>query len=223
MIVPVTGGIVVTAENFNPSIFSQLWFVGEGLAEAKDFHGNPSMSTPDLAQHEIGGIRVLVIPPKLDVSFPPDDDELHGRASRLVRKVTELLPHTPYQALGLNVIYTVRPEHDARLRDALRTLFVPEDSPLKVFFDSTDVRFGAYFSKDIFGGRLRLDVKPQREEATPKSRELVGLSFNLHFDLKTADRDTKLKTISGALGHFSELRSMAREILKVIDKAIHEG
>lgn len=222
MIEPVTGSIVLTAENFNPSIFSQLWFVQEGLFAAGDFQG-PSMSTPDLAQHVIGKMRVLVIPPKLDFSFPPDDELSGQKACETVRKVSELLPHTPFQALGLNCIYSVRFESVADVPGITGRLFFPSDSPLRSEFASGDSRFGGYFSKDIFGARLRLDIKPGRQDGESSDKQLLTVNFNLHTGLQLPDKVKRLQAISERLEHWSAYHAKCLAIVETISKAVDEG
>ena len=68
MIEKTLGGIVVTAQTFNPSVFSEKWLQDSNLLDLGDLTGGRVFS-PELTQFQTETFSVLVIPPKLQVTF----------------------------------------------------------------------------------------------------------------------------------------------------------
>ena len=100
-------GIVVTAQTFNPSIFSETWLTQNGIIPADAFVGLKLVSS-EVAQFQTLSVQVLVIPPKMQITFAIHEDAADTMFPRKVATQTvELLPHTPYQSLGLNFDFFV--------------------------------------------------------------------------------------------------------------------
>ncbi|MHC4201339.1 MAG: hypothetical protein ACYSU0_15220 [Planctomycetota bacterium] len=216
MIQPTGAAFVVAAQSFNPSIFTQLWLVREGLVEEGTL-GGPSVASSEVAQHQVSGMQLLVVPPRLQLTFQQEDASSAAKGKELVRKVVEKLPHTPIQALGINLNYDVLyPDGDEfAMRD--RALFLPRTSPLADVFGETNARFGGYFSRDVDGMRLKLDVKPLIPAGAQGTGDKLHFNFNHHVDLAGVGREDKVETIGRALERWDELKVQAEDILKRVE------
>jgi hypothetical protein len=205
--------VVVAANQLNPSIFKQLWLVKNGIVDEDDFGDGCLFSDPAVSV-ESEKFRLLVVPPQLQFvpKVPPEEQE--QLVIEKVGAVVEALPHTPYTAVGLNFFWHLRPE-DGNVPALTRRLFHVPEKPLFRQFESEDSRFGGYFSKDILGCRLKLDIKPvflpPKEEAG--NREVLQFAFNFHLDIPQ-DGEDAVTCIQRQLECWNDARDEATKIVK---------
>src|SRR5262249_60735754 len=94
-----------------------------------------------------------------------------------VGRFVEILPPTPYHAIGLNFTWNLIPER-TDVAQLTRQLFFVTSSPLHREFDTEASRFGGYMSKNLYGGRLRLGVRPATREWGGRDVQYLILAFN---------------------------------------------
>ena len=203
--------VVITAHHFNPSIFSQLWLVRNEILGEDDF-ASGCLFSDQAANVESEQFGLLVVPPQMQFvpRLPPDQQG--DLVSNKVGSIVRALPHTPYKAIGLNFLWHVEPE-DADVSALTRKLFYDPDRTICQLFDVADARFGAYFSKDILGCRLKLDVKPITRETKDEPRELVQFAFNFHLDLPQEANET-IVAIEGDLRIWDDARMETARIVE---------
>jgi hypothetical protein len=186
-------GIVLTAQTFNPSIFTETWLVQNGLVTADAIVGT-RIFLPEGAQFQTQGLQVMVVPPMLQVVFGiAGQGEMADAARAFAAKVIQLLPHTPFQALGLNFDYFVRAPDGEDFGRYNRSLLGTGNIGLLSEYSAADARFGRYFSINRGDARVRLEVKPV--QAGPDTKELLQFSFNFHHEasnLISSERPGKL-------------------------------
>lgn len=206
-------GVVLTAQTFNPSIFTETWLARNGLVTAESFVGVRVFSA-ELAQFQTAGLQVLVIPPKMQVTFC-----IHGNpeASHLPRqfvtRIVELLPHTPYQALGLNFDFFIAPPNGQDFNGYNRTLLGTGGIRLLQEFSSPDARFGRYFSKNHGEARLKLDVKPV--QADQEKKDLLQFSFNFHYEVSSLSPEDRPRKLTEFVGQWGSLRQYAERLVNL--------
>ena len=202
---------VVTAEQFNASLFSQLFLVRIGVAAEEDFVG-PAIQTPALSQFMTNRYDLLVTPDRLQISPKGETDADRSNVIRdILVRIVEALPHTPYMALGLNFVWVIEIDDPPTTS---RRLFFKTGSVLEDEFDAPDARFGGYFSKDVFGARLRLNAKPV--VLHPGETQHIQLDFN--FDRKLP-QDQPLEALREMIGHWDQVKEYARRIATLINDA----
>ena len=205
--------VVVAAHQFNPSIFKQLWLVKNHIVDEDDF-GDGCLFSDPAVKVESGRFGLLVVAPQLQFvpKVPPEEQE-----QLIVEKVgamVQALPHTPYTAVGLNFFWHLRPE-DSDVPALTRELFHVPKKPLFRQFESEGSRFGGYFSKDILGCRLKLDIKPifLPPEEEGENNEVLQFAFNFHLDVPQ-EGDDAVRCIERQLGHWNEARDAATQIVE---------
>lgn len=169
--------VVITAAQFNPSIVGEHWLISNGIVMDEDFQG-ARFFTPVMAQFSTADAEVLLVESRLQVVLKGSDDEakyaaIQGIAAGIVRK----LPETPYKSIGLNFDWKYEPLE--AIRETSKRLFVNAESPIAQAFSSDDAAYGAYFSKDCLGFRLKLTILPVGKSVP----EWVRFSFNCHADV----------------------------------------
>jgi len=209
---PAFSGIVLTAQTFNPSIFTEPWLAENGIIPAGSFEGLRVFS-PQVAQFQTCTIQVLVVPPKMQIIFPLTASEGDAElACKIAERTVQLLPQTPYQALGLNFDYFVPPPegHDFLAFD--RALLGDGNYPLIPEFAAADARFGRYFSKDHEGGGLKLDIKPVK--AGPEDKDLLQFSFNFHYEVSRLSLSERPGNLLRHIGSYPEVRRYAEHLVE---------
>lgn len=200
--------VVVTARQFNPSILSQMWLARhEIIAQDAPTAGCLFSEAVVLVNNE--QFNLLVVPPQLQLTpsaNPHDEAEL---IARVAGGIVGNLPETPYQAVGLNFQWFLWSDNRS-MNDITRALFFEATRPTYRRFDSGDAKFGGYFSKDVFGCRLKLDVKPTMVEKEGQKLERLLFAFNYHLD---AAGEGAATTIVEHLGRWNAARQEADQIV----------
>lgn len=198
---------VIVANQFNASILNQLWLVRNNILDEDDFEPG-CLFTEALIQVRSRQFNLLVGPPQLN--FEPKGTS-EAEAQLILDKVgaiVRMLPHTPYTGVGLNFVWHVSPD-DGDVAALSRELFFRLDGPLCGPFDSPDARFGGYFSKDVLGVRLKLDIKPVTGIDNGQ-REFLRFAFNFHRDLGPEE---PVERILDALRQWGPAKDQAQRIL----------
>ena len=205
--------LVITAQHFNPSIFSQLWLVRNEVVSEDDFsHG--SVFSDQVVNVESPQFGLLVVPAQMQFVPKVPRHLQGGLVAEKVGRIVRALPHTPYTAIGLNFFWHIEPE-DGNIPGLTRSLFYDSGRKICRLFDAEDARFGAYFSRDILGCRLRLDVRPFTPQTGDERREFVQFAFNFHLDLPQ-EADEIMKGIERQLEIWDEASAEATRIVEEV-------
>jgi hypothetical protein len=207
--------VVIVAKQFNPSIVNHLWLVENGLVERDEFRQG-CVFTDMLANVTTANFILFAAPEQLQFTPLGDPDGHQELITRVLVRLVEILPHTPYTAVGMNFTWHILPE-GAAFGEFARGLFFDRDRPLFRAFDTEDARFGGYLSKNELGCRLKLDVKPIVATANNEALELMQFAFNFHLDVPK-DRNG-VGAILALLNRWNE----AREITSSIMQTVQEG
>lgn len=199
---------VVTAHQFNPSLIGQLWLVRNGLLEEEDFHAGCVFSDV-VAQVNSRDFRLMVVPQQCQFTPTVEPEREQELVVSKVGTIVQTLPHTPFRAIGLNFTWHLKVE-DSDIPMISRKLFCVKDGSIYREFVGEDSRFGAYMSKDAFGGRLKLDIKPVIVPKEDQPDEKIQFAFNFHRDVMSeAD---PASCIEQMLHQWDEARSESRRI-----------
>jgi hypothetical protein len=202
--------VTIVAQQFNPSIFGQLWLVRRELMAAEEFDQS-SVFSQNLVQVIGKRFNLLVFPQQLQLSPSVDQAAEGDLIPQTISKIAGLLPETPYTAIGMNFIWQMLPANES-IRRFSRRLFGRTDSPLYQQFCAEDALFGAHMSKDFLGWRMNLDVRPT---GTPGSdEERLQLAFNYHLDL-TASQNASA-TIAKDIMAWNAAKSESRQIVELL-------
>lgn len=181
----VGSSVVVVAQNFNPSVTSQLWLVRNGVVPEGDFLPG-CIFTDLLVQVRTRRFGLLFTPEQFQFVPALGEENSPALVQETIGHIVETLPHTPYRALGLNFTWHVIPE-DGDVAALSRRLFFTAGRPLFRDFDAPDASFGAYLSRDLLGFRLKLDVKPVTVPTATAAAHRLQFLYNFHADLSEGE------------------------------------
>lgn len=177
-----TANIVILAQNLNPSIFTEKWLVDNSIIGPEGAQGEYLFS-PMMVQVPTQGFHLAVVPERLQLEVTQPDESAGEVLERKVGAIVDLLPHTPFRAIGFNFHWVAVTTETSRFAEELRARFAKTGAPLYEHFDGADARFGVYLSTDVDDFRLRLEVKPLRGVEDARRFEGLAYAFNFHSDL----------------------------------------
>jgi len=184
----VDGNVVLVARQFNPAIIDKHWLIKHGIVTEDDILSG-GIYIPHLSRMNTKDFRLTVFPEQLQFSPVNPNECSQEQIRNMLGGIVERLPETPYMAAGINFLWHLTP--DVTMQAFTRRLFYQERK-VHEFFDTLDGRYGAYFSKEIFGTRLKLDIKPTTIKKENALTETLRCSFNYHKDLVSEDKVTEI-------------------------------
>jgi hypothetical protein len=202
--------VVIVAYHFNPTITDQLWLTEHAIVN-RDEPAGPYVFTDMLVQVPTKDFHLLIVPDRCQLTPSPQIENAQQLIVERLGRLVELLPHTPYRAVGLNFNWHFSRENDDIERFARARFFVP-GSPLHELFSVEGSRFGGYMSKGFHNGRLKLDIKPAQITTEEARQEVMQFAFN--FNLELTDDGNKVQQIMAFLNRWNEARDAANQTAK---------
>ena len=205
--------VVIVARQFNPSVFSQMWLVRNGLVDEHGF-GSGCLFSDEVAKIETQEFSLLIIPPQLQFQPRVSPEREAETVTQKVGTIVRTLPHTPFVAVGLNFAWHVWSEN-GDVQAISRSLFLP---PSGAWFDACrdaeNAMFGAYVSRDVLGCRLRLDVKPVDVSSDSQTVRRLHFAFNFQLDVP---QENAVAAIEQHLCQWREAKDEASRVITLVE------
>ena len=196
---------VATANNVNPSIVTERWLMRHGIVADGDFDG-ASVYTPPFVKVRTRGFELIVLEDRIQIG-PSSEADSAGAFQSFVRLI-ETLPHTPYQAVGLNFVWGIIP-NEGTAADLARRLFPRQDGALERVLGGNETTYGGFASRPALGGALNLELKVLADVLTG--------SFNYHYAVG-ADIDGRVELVVDAINHWAPARDDSRRIAEALSR-----
>ncbi|MBE0516023.1 MAG: hypothetical protein IBX41_01350 [Methanophagales archaeon] len=189
--------IVIIASAHNPSIIAPQWLKDNSLILEEPIH---FVHTPDFSLFESESFSLLVDHQRLQITAKKQDDATLNSLADLAAKYVDLLPHIPYQSLGLNFTWSVEMAEGETLPKIEVNI---NGTDLLSVFEDHDVHYGGiiYARSAIYV--LKLVIESQEKNS------LIN-NFNFHHELK----GRSLEDIRQFIGNFSTRYDDSLRILK---------
>jgi hypothetical protein len=203
----VNRSVTIVAQQFNPSVFTQLWLVKHEIIAEEEFESS-SLFSQNLVQVTAKKFNLVVFAQQLQLAPLVEQPAEGALVSGTISRIVKLLPHTPYTAIGMNFIWHMIPTNETA-QELSRRLFGRQDALVYRHFAADDALFGAYLSKDFLGWRMNLDVRPVGNQGSKEDR--LQFAFNYHVDLTHSEKPAD--TISTMISAWDQARSAALEVV----------
>ena len=173
MILPSGANIVVLASNYNPSIVSKEWLYQRAIftEPVANFVHTPVFS---LVENE--NFSLTVDEGRFQITVKKVTQAHLNAMSAMAGRFVEILPETPYKAVGMNYHYNVPSE-----QCNLNAMLSPDKAKLKKLLLS-DYELGAMFRFNFEDFVVNFSVQPSFGRG-----HQFRMSFNFHSDTATAD------------------------------------
>lgn len=198
MALPNSANIVILASNYNPSIVSKEWLYQRGIftESVENF-----VHTPIFALVENASFGLIVDEQRLQLTIKRVTQDNLTAASGICQRFVDVLPETPYKAVGLNYHYSVTEKGCD-----LRTLLTPKPTRLKAVF-SHDYKLGVTVAFRFEGFIATFVVSPSlvKEQA-------VKIAFNFHANVTNIE-EVRARTAS-QMATLQKVESIIEELCK---------
>jgi hypothetical protein len=211
----VGSSVMIIAQNFNPSVASQLWLVRNRVVGEGDFLPG-CIFTDVLVQVRARRFSLLLTPEQFQFVPAAGEADPQPLIEETIGRIVRALPHTPYRALGLNFTWHLTPEC-GDVAALSRALFFVPGRPLFRDFDTPDASFGAFLSRDLLGFRLKLDVKPVAAFPERAAEQRLQFLYNFHADLPEGE-----EVIGRIEQHLRRWREAAEEARRSVTSVAEE-
>ncbi len=173
MALPNNANIVIMASNYNPSIVSKEWLYQRDIfTESVDNF----VHTPMLALVENQNFGFVVDEQRLQLVIKRVTQDNLTNSSAMARRFVDVLPETPYKAVGLNYRYTLT-EKSCNLR----TLWAPKPAKLRTVF-SQHYQLGAMIVFSFESFVATFTVTPSLTKEQP-----IRIAFNFHANVANTE------------------------------------
>ncbi|MFH2057335.1 MAG: hypothetical protein ABIJ59_00350 [Pseudomonadota bacterium] len=203
--------IVIIANTFNVNILNPVWMYKNKIFSEKELQGATYL--PVVVEALSDNFRLHITPDRLQFSIDTKYKNPKKLILSKIGRLIELLPHTPFTAVGLNFTYHVTPS-DKDIYKLTRSLFCNEQSKLFEDLEEKDVRFGAYFSRNLLGTRFKLDVKPIAVTIQNQKKEMIQFAYNFNLSLGQND---DYQAIIGLFNKWNEAKSICQELTEKVN------
>lgn len=204
--------IVVTAQNFNPSILSEAWLLKHDIISDGERTGDFAFSS-NLVQYSTETYSLTALNSQIQIAFLNGDEK--SVISKTLKAITSLLQHVPYKGVGINFTWEVTSNQPTS--EFSKSLFYSPDVPVFKSFTSNDANYGAYVSRDFLLGRMKLDMKPHARvqflDGRRVHKEYVAFQFNYHHDLHS---ESPVEQLGKILDSWSSYMEDSESIMKSI-------
>lgn len=182
---------IVVNGQFNVTLFDKYFFIKNAIITEDDFS---KLKTPPL----FNGFNTHIITDKFQVNInpvqivinsitPEEDDKINEFAIKII-KASGI---NNFQSFGINFDWVLRFESQDDVRKKSKEYFYNDKTEFMSSFNTEDSHYGFYASKDVFGARLKLDIKPINNIFNPLKGEIkidaLYNQFNFHFILNSLD------------------------------------
>ena len=213
--------IVVFGNYFDPSIVTRDWILHHEIVPDTAIHDS-SFFDPGVVKMVTSDAEFLMMAPQFQV-VPHEvgiDNEII--AQEMTKRLVDALPaDTPIDAISLNLNWHVWPEQRDVPQLSRQLFFVPWN-PIHRRFDQKDSLFGSYMSANMFGGRMKLSVRPV-ETSLGNGKPQLRLSFSFNFEAHIS-RDDEFSKLTAHLDRWKEAKNMSKLIIKeVVNVKSSEG
>jgi len=183
--------IVIVAAGHNPSIISPEWLKGNSVISE-----SPSqfVHTPDFSVFESESFSLIVDHQRLQIVAKKQSESSIISLATVASKYVTLLMHIPYKSLGLNFLWSVETNSNAKLPDI--TLRLNNNDPAPVF-SGHKVAFGGiiYAHKEPYV--LKLTIEQQ-------GKKCLVHNFNYHHELASVPINDIVGLINSSVARFKD-------------------
>lgn len=207
----IESNLVIVANQFNLSVINSVWLLKKGIFSLDELQERSPL--PIIVEARSNDFIFIIDPNRLQFWIPPNSSIANELLSKKIAKLITELSEQPYVAAGFNFTYHVILEN-GELGKFTRALFCQPESKLFNDFNTADARFGGYFSKNIIGTRLRLEVKPINFQQGKESiEERLQFAFNFNVTLSSEEKETSILEL---LQKWDEASNITNEIMDKI-------
>ena len=180
---------VIIASSHNPSILSPEWLKKHKLTEesAKTF-----VNTPDFSLFKSESFQIIIDRQRLQITSKKKDKYSLMSLARITKQYIKLLPHIPYQSLGINFVWEIQNKKD-KVFDIKTTI---NKKKFNLVFKDHKIDIGSIIYAKMPAYRLKMVFQPQ-------DNQHFIVDCNFHYDISKYSIDKILKIPDNLIDFFN--------------------
>lgn len=195
--------VVIAAHDVNVSIFRPAWLRNNILTEA-ELSGDV-VFMPGVVRIPAERFELLILPDRIQMRSLLGDAQAQGDLLRVLGGIANILPHTPFTAVGLNYEFDITSSSQVCFGEWNGTEFGSIFARKLADQEGTEsARFGSYVSFELESAKVRIEIKPTQSEEADQER--MQAKFNFHHELTSS---TASQDIRRAIERWEELRNLS--------------
>jgi hypothetical protein len=195
--------VVILASAHNPSILSPQWLKEKELIAEKPEN---FINTPDFSLFESQAFSLIVDRQRLQINTKKQDLGTIESLKRIGAGYLRLLPHIPYLAIGLNLVWILEKNAEEELPKI--NIEIGRAGNLSGILSDHKLSYGCIINAIKQPYILKLNVEPQ-------GNNIIIYSFNYHHETKGISVDELIKYVE----NLTELYKSSYKIVKDIVSA----
>lgn len=201
--------IVVLANQFNPSIFTDHWAIKNGLFQESELVGQ-RLCTPVLSQLQTANSRIFVTSDRLQFTADTVDEAVGREMAAKAATVVGLLHETPYLAVGHNFDFGLS-DTVSSPEEFMMARFQPASPRLQRFLADSAGSPAFLATMPRLGGEAKLNVRVDLVEfQSDTGLATAKAHLNYHFPSPGDNRAAAvLRTLDRWADTYADARSIA--------------
>lgn len=214
----IESNLVIVANQFDLSTINSIWLLKKKIFSIDELQER--FPLPIIVEARSADFIFVLDPNRLQFWIMPECNTANELLATKIAQLIKELPPQPYVASGFNFTYHIVSEN-RDFGELTRSLFCQPDSKLFNDFNTSDARFGGYFSKNIIGTRLRLEIKPIIFQQGNKTiGERLQFAFNFNMNISSEDKE---QCILDFLQKWDEAKNITYTIMDKINERGENG
>lgn len=209
--------VVIAARDVNVSIFTPDWLRKNILTEA-ELSGQVIL-VPMVVRIPTERFELLILPDRIQMQVLPEYAQAQGDLLRVLGGIANILPHTPFSAVGLNYELGITPSSRACFgewnRNELGSIFARKLADSE---GTASARFGSYVSFESDSAKVRIEIKSTQSEQG--DQEGMQAKFNFHHELTSSPASQDIRR---AVERWEELRDLSLRLARSACSEDQEG
>lgn len=203
-----TQNIVLVTENLNTAIFTEYWFIKNGIIREDEII-QPSIFVPGFVKIETNDWRIEITAQFIQFVLKTDDiSKSNTCIKQVLSKMVSHFLSLGIRAIGFNFTWLVSDAQDIAAKTI--ELFGNGGSPVYDQFMTGDSELGAIFKKQYNQSTLlNLTIKTAEVENEGKRKKILTSSFNYH---RSIQGESATSQIEDQLKNWNQIRQNAQKI-----------
>lgn len=200
--------VVIAAHDVNVSIFRLGW-LRENILTQAELSGDV-VFVHGMVRIHAERFELLILPDRIQMRTPLGDDQAQGDLLRVLGGIANILPHTPFTAVGLNYEFDISSSSQECFGEWNGTEFGSIFARKLADQAGTEsARFGSYASFELESAKVRIEIKPTQSEEG--NQERMQAKFNFHHELTISSTSQDARR---AIERWEELRNLSLSLVR---------
>jgi len=196
--------VVILASAHNPSILSPQWLKEKGLIAEKPEN---FINTPDFSLFESQAFSLIVDRQRFQINTKKQDRSTIESLKRIGAGYLRLLPHIPYLAIGLNLVWILENSKEEELPKI--NVEIGRAGNLSGILSDHKLSYGCIINAIRSPYVLKLNIEPQE-------KNISIFSFNYH-------HETRGIGIEELIGYIENLTNLYESSYKIVNDIVSAG